>query len=119
MARTANVPEVSDNGKPVIHRLTCDISIAFDKHVDVWVANHDITRASAIRKFCADGFEYTSNDPDELVLVTRSTAYEEAGRKRKQSFTAVKQKASELDLLKAKLASGEISAEDLVKMLLG
>lgn len=118
MSRTANVP-TSDNNKTVIHRLTCDISVPFDKHVDLWVAEHDITRASAIRKFCADGFGYVSSDPDEIALVTRSTAYEAAGAKRKVAFEQTRKKASELDLLKAKLQSGEISAEDLVKMLLG
>ncbi len=116
MSRTANV---TDNGevKPTIHVLQAQISVPFNEHIEAWVRQNDVTRSSAIRRFCADGFEYAGTG-SELVLVKQSEAREHAGKARSASMQITKKKAGIVDALKVKLATGEdLSKEDLMAML--
>ena len=117
MSRTANV---INNGevKPTIHVLQAQISVPFNEHIEAWVRQNDITRSSAIRVYCADGFGYKGVG-DELALVKQSEARKHAGDARSASMKVTKHKAGIVDALKVKLATGEdLSKEDLMSMLM-
>lgn len=118
MARTNGVA-IAESTESKHYRLTADISPEFNAHVNLWVDKNDITKTSAIRKFCADGFGYVGTG-SELDLIKQSEAAAAAGVKRSASFQETSKKASMMDMLKAKLLAGEeISNADLAALLLG
>jgi len=126
MSLTANVPITTDDDKDTIKRLTADISEEFDLAVNEYCKDADIARSSIIRAAVAEYVGYADRvvgeDEDgnpimELALVKRSDVYKAAGIKRAAAMGTTRKKASQADALKAALASGDVTIEQLKAMM--
>ena len=105
-------------GTSGIYVLSTQITAEFNKAVGAWVATHEVTKTSVIRHYVAEGIEYVPTNADDTRFISAKEASEVAGEKRSAAFGQVKSKANLFDELRSKLASGELSPEELAQLFL-